>query len=412
MFRNFVSIALVSFTVLTGCNREKAGPPPVQAPPEVTVARAIARDITEWDEYVGRLAAIDDVEIRARVSGYLEKSHFKDGQLVEVGELLFTIDPRPYQAQVDRADARLSQAKASLALATTNLKRAETLLKTNAIAAEEVDIRRGNEQAAAAEVQAAEAELAAVSLDLEFTKVTAPVAGRISRDLVTPGNLVTGGSGGATLLTTIRSLDPIHFYFEADESAFLKYQRLDQEGKRPSSRGTPNPVELGLADEDGFPHKGSMDFVENAMDRDTSTIQGRAIFDNPDSTLIPGLFARIRLRGSVLDGAVQIPDRAIGRDQSENFVWVIDDNNVASRRGIETGPIIDGLRVVRNGLKAGERIVINGLQRIRPGITVAPGEDTIAPTGEASVAAEIDAGAGAEPGATDNAKATTDTAQQ
>ncbi|MDF1751555.1 MAG: efflux RND transporter periplasmic adaptor subunit [Verrucomicrobiales bacterium] len=374
-------IGLLGFTaLLSGCGDEKGGPSPAPPAPEVTVGKAIARDLTEWDEYVGRLVAIDDVELRARVSGYLEKTHFKDGQMVNVGDLLFTIDPRPYQAQVDRAVAQLAQAKASLSLAETNMKRAESLLKTNAIASEEVDIRKSSKLAAIAEVQAAEAELAAVSLDLEFTKITAPVAGRISRDLVTPGNLVTGGTGGSTLLTTIRSIDPIHCYFEADEAAFLKYLRLDLEGKRSSSReGTANPVEMALADEKGFPHKGVMDFVENAMDRNTATIQGRAIFDNPDRTLTPGLFTRVRLQGSVLKGAVQIPDRAVGRDQSRNFVWVIDENNAAVRHGVELGPLIDGLRVVRSGIKEGDRIVINGLQRIRPGITVVPSEEVIAP---------------------------------
>ncbi|MDF1812402.1 MAG: efflux RND transporter periplasmic adaptor subunit [Verrucomicrobiales bacterium] len=380
---SFIFILGVS-AFLAGCGDEKGGPPPAPPTPEVTVGRAIARDLTEWDEYVGRLVAIDDVELRARVSGYLEKTHFKDGQMVEVGDLLFTIDPRPYQAQVDRAVAQRAQAQASLALAETNLTRAESLLKTNAISSEEVDIRRSSKLAATAEVQAAEAELAAVSLDLEFTQITAPVAGRISRDLVTPGNLVSGGSGGATLLTTIRSVDPIHCYFEADESAYLKYLRLDLEGKRSSSReGTANPVELALADEKGFPHKGVMDFVENALDRNTATIQGRAIFANPDRTLTPGLFTRVRLQGSVLKGAVQIPDRAISRDQSRNFVWVLDENNTAIRHNIEPGPLIDGLRVVHSGISAGDRVVINGLQRIRPGTTVIPTEEGISPTADA-----------------------------
>ncbi|MDF1824817.1 MAG: efflux RND transporter periplasmic adaptor subunit [Verrucomicrobiales bacterium] len=393
MTGKLIFTALASLALLVSCGGER-DEAVVPGPPEITVAKAIARDLTEWDEYVGRLAAIDDVELRARVSGYLEATHFKDGQMVNVGDLLFTIDPRPYQAQVDRASASLSQARASLALATTNLKRAEALLETNAIAAEEVDIRRGNEEAAAAEVLGAEAELAAVTLDLEFTKVTAPVAGRISRDLVTPGNLVTGGSDGATLLTTIRSVDPIHCYFEVDESAYLKYLRLDLEGKRSSSReGTANPVELSLADEKGFPHKGVMDFVENAVDRNTATMQGRAVFENPDKTLTPGLFARVRLRGSVLEGAVQIPDEAIGRDQSENFVWVIDETNVAVRHGVEPGPLIDGLRVVQSGIEEGDRVVINGLQRIRPGITVAPTEEKIGPASEeAKIATSAETG--------------------
>lgn len=369
--------SVISLVGLSACHREQAAPPPAPGPAEVTVGRAIERNVTEWDEYIGRLAAIDDVELRARVSGYLQTTHFKDGEMVEVGDLLFTIDPRPYQAEVDRATAQVAQANASQALASSNLKRAESLLKSNAIAAEEVDIRRGNQLVAAAGVQAAEAELAAAALQLEFTAITAPVAGRISRDLVTPGNLVTGGSDGATLLTTIRSIDPIYVYFEADESAYLKYMRLDREGKRPSSRGAPNLVELSLADEVGFLRKGKMDFVENAVDRDTATIQGRAVFDNVDNALIPGLFARVRLQGSAQYLAVQIPDRAMGRDQSQNFVWVIGADNVAERRGVEPGPMINGLRVVRSGLEAGERVVTNGLQRLRPDAEVVATEEPV-----------------------------------
>lgn len=381
----FLAIALSG--LLVGCG-DKGQAPSEPPPPEVTVGKAISRDLVEWDEYVGRLAAIDDVELRARVSGYLEKTHFKDGQMVKAGDLLFTIDPRPYQALVDRAKASVSEAEAALSLANSNLKRAETLLKSNAVSEEEVDIRRGNQLAATAELEAAKADLVSANLNLEFTEVKAPVDGRIDRDLVTPGNLVSGGSDGATLLTTIVSIDPIHCYFEADESDYLKYTRLDREGKRPSSRDTANPVELGLADEEGFPHKGEMDFVENAIDRDTSTIQGRAIFENTDKTLTPGLFARVRLRGELLEGAVQIPDTAIGRDQSENFVWVIDAENVANRRGIQTGSLIDGLRVITEGLESGERVVTNGLQRIRPGITVAPVEKVITPVGVEQAEAE------------------------
>lgn len=381
----FLAIALSG--LLVGCG-DKGQAPSEPPPPEVTVGKAISRDLVEWDEYVGRLAAIDDVELRARVSGYLEKTHFKDGQMVKAGDLLFTIDPRPYQALVDRAKASVSEAEAALSLANSNLKRAETLLKSNAVSEEEVDIRRGNQLAATAELEAAKADLVSANLNLEFTEVKAPVDGRIDRDLVTPGNLVSGGSDGATLLTTIVSIDPIHCYFEADESDYLKYTRLDREGKRPSSRDTANPVELGLADEEGFPHKGEMDFVENAIDRDTSTIQGRAIFENTDKTLTPGLFARVRLRGELLEGAVQIPDTAIGRDQSENFVWVIDAENVANRRGIQTGSLIDGLRVITEGLESGERVVTNGLQRIRPGITVSPVEEAIIPVGVEQAEAE------------------------
>lgn len=388
-------VALGSLSLLVGlssCHRGKAELPPAPGPVEVTVGRAIAREITEWDEYIGRLAAIDDVEIRARVSGYLQATHFKDGAMVEVGDLLFSIDPRPYQADVDRAMAQLAQANASQALASSNLKRAESLLKSNAIAAEEVDIRRGNQLAAAAQVQAAQAELAAAALQLEFTEITAPVAGRISRDLVTPGNLVTGGSAGATMLTTIRSLDPIHVYFEAGESAYLKYMRLDREGKQSSFRGAANPVELSLSDEVGFPHKGKMDFVENSVDRDTATVQGRAVFDNADKTLLPGLFARVRLQGSARYKAVQIPDLAIGRDQSQNFVWVIGDDDIAKRRTIVSGPVIDGLRVVRSGLEVGERVVVNGLQRLRPDTKVVTTEEPVEASVEKLVAGQSEVG--------------------
>ena len=305
----------------TGCgkSRQAGGPPP----PAVTVVKAQQKEITEWDEYTGRLAAVDEVEVRAQVSGYLESIHFKDGQMVKKGDLLFVIDPRPYQAVLDRANAQVKQAEAGLALADANLKRTQELATKKVVASQDLDDQRSKQLEAAAALQVAQAEVKAAQLNLDFTSINAPVSGRINRHLVSEGNLISGGSANATLLTTIVSLDPIQAYFEADEQAYLKYTRLDKSGARRSSREVANPVKLALSDETGFPHLGKMDFVENRVDVNTATIQGRAIFPNPDLVLTPGQFVRLRLLGAPAHPAVLIPDQAIVSDQSQKFVWVV-----------------------------------------------------------------------------------------
>jgi RND family efflux transporter MFP subunit len=370
---------------LVGCARKTE--PPAAGKPVVFVTPAISKEIVEWDEYTGRLAAIDKVEVNARVSGMLESVHFTDGQFVKQGDLLFTIDARPYAAKFERAEADLKEADAKLKLAQLNDKRTVKLAADKVIAQEEIDSRRNELLQAQAAYLAAKADYDEAKLNLDFTRVLAPISGRISRKLVTEGNLIIGGdAANPTLLTTIVSLDPIYCYFEADEQAYLKYQRLAREGKRPSSRTTANPVELELADEDTFAHKGKMDFVENAIDEQTSTIQGRAVFPNPDLQLTPGLFARVRLQGSGKYEAVLVPDLCVVTDQSNKFVNVVKSDGTVDYRKVTLGPIIDGLRVVRDGLAAGEKVVTRGLQRVRPGAQVdarpdeTRGDGTIPPT--------------------------------
>jgi len=361
--------------VLAACG--KGGPP---APPaaKVKVVRPLVREITEWDEFTARLDAVDSVEIRPRVNGYLESVHFQEGALVKKGDLLFSIDHRPYAAVLRRTEADQSLATTRLALARKNYARAGDLLKSHAISQEESDIRESNLHQAEASLLEAEAAADAARLDVEFTEVTAPVSGRVGRKLVTEGNLVTGGVGTqGTLLTTVVSLDPIYVYFEADEGSFLKYNRLAREGQRPSSREYKNPVHVGLADEQGFPREGYMDFVDNQVDRGTGTVVGRAVLPNPDLSLIPGLFARLRLPGSGQYKATLLPDEAIASDQSQKYVWVIDRENKAQYRPVKIGPLVDGLRVVREGVTVEDWVVVAGLQRVRPGAPVDAQRDTV-----------------------------------
>jgi len=376
--------SLAAALVLSSCGPRPAPAPP---PPKVKVVQAVAREITEWDEYTARLDAIDSVEVRPRVSGYLQSIHFQDGAIVHKGDLLFLIDPRPYEAALRRAEADVDLAESRLALARKNFARAADLLASHAISQEESDIRASNLRQAEASVEEAQAAVDAARLDVEFTRVSAPVAGRVGRKLVTEGNLINGGVGTqGTLLTTIVSLDPIYAYFEADEGALLKYSRLARTGQRPSSRDYKNPVHVALADEEGFPHEGVMDFVDNQVDRGTGTIVGRALLPNPDLSLIPGLFARLRLPGSGRYRAILLPDEAIGSDQSQKFVFVVDGDSKAQYRTVKIGPLVDGLRVVREGVTSEDWVVVAGLQRVRPGLNVDAQRETIpsAESGEAT----------------------------
>jgi multidrug efflux system membrane fusion protein len=352
------------------CSREGQVPSP-QAP-EVTVAAVPQKEIIDWDRYVGRLRAVETVEVRARVSGYLQSVNFREGAIVKEDDLLFVIDPRPNEAARRAAEAEMVMAETRLRLAETQRKRAERLVKSKSIPEEEFDVRTEERREAAAAVDAARATLEAARLDLEFTQIRAPITGRIGRALVTPGNLVSGGTENSTLLTTIVSLDPIHVYITADEQAYLHYRRMDQEGRRPSSRDVPNPVRLKLADEEQFSHEGVMDFVDNRVDESTGTMLGRAVFANPDFLLTPGMFAEVELLGEGPYEAVLVPDAAIGNDQARQFVYVVDANNVAERRYVVPGRLHGSLRVIREGLNPGERVVINGIQRVRPGEPVTP----------------------------------------
>lgn len=360
---------LVLASLLWGCARSDA-PPQQAAPPAVTVARPAVLRMIDWDEYTGRLAAVDSVEVRARVNGWIESVHFDEGSVVEKGDLLFVIDPRPYRAVLSEAEAELTRAQVRLQLAENDLGRAKRLFESRAISEEELDARTQEQREAVAALQAAGAAVERTRLDVEFTEVRAPIRGRIGRELVTEGNLVTGGSSGATLLTTIVSIDPVHVYFTADERAYLRYQRLAREGLRPSSRDEANPVRIQLADEQGFPHEGYMDFVDNRVDDATGTMQGRAVVPNPDGLLTPGLFARVQLLGEGPYEAIIVPGSAVGTDQAERFVFVVDEDGMVRRQTVELGRLIEGMRVIRKGLAPDDRVIIDGLQRARAGSPV------------------------------------------
>jgi len=363
-------LTLFAVVLATACGDSTA--PPAPAPPQVAVATPLIEAITDWDGFTGRLAAVESVDIRARVSGYLESVNFKAGSFVEKGDLLFVIDPRPDTAVLNEAKAELTRAGVQLELATNDLERAQGLSVSNAISEEILDERTQQKREAAATLEAAKAKVVSAALNVEFTHVKAPISGRISRAFVTEGNLVSGGNEGATRLTTIVSLDPIHLYFTADERAYLRYLRLDQAGARPSSHDAQNPVRLRLTDEVDFVHVGYMDFVDNRIDEETGTVQGRAIFPNPEYLLVPGMFAEIQLRGEGPYQALLIPDEAIGADQAQQFVFVLDRENVAHRRLIRTGGLEGTMRIIREGLSRDDRVVINGIQRVRAGSPVTP----------------------------------------
>lgn len=347
---------------------EAAAPPP--AP--VTVTQPVSKEVVEWDEYQGWVEAVDTVAIRARVGGYLDSIHFKDGAEVKKGDLLFVIDPRPYQAEADRAEADLLQAQTRFELASNDVARAQRLLKARAISEEEADARSNAERTAAAAIQAARAAAEIARLNLEYTHITAPISGRIGRKMFTEGNLINGVLGESSMLATIVSLDPIYCRFDADERAILKYQELSRRDRGENLRGGKWPCEIELANETGFPHKGVLDFVDNQVDPATGTLRVRGVFSNPDRILQPGFFARVRVPGSAAYPALLIPDQAVGSDQDQKFVFVVDGQNVVQYTPVKLGPMVDGLRVVREGLHAGDSVVINGLMTIRPGIKVAP----------------------------------------
>jgi membrane fusion protein, multidrug efflux system len=360
-----VAFLLVTANLLIGCNSEPAASSAPPAPP-VTVARPLQKEITEWDEYTGRFTAVASVEIRPRVSGFIDSIHFQDGQIVTQGDLLFVIDRRPYAAAVEQAKADVESAQAKLEIANLDVERARPLLQTQTVTAREFETRRSTQRNAAAVVASLEAVLKQAELNLAWTEVRAPISGRISDRRVDAGNLVSGGQTGATLLTVIVSIDPIHFVFDASEADYLRYERLDAAGTRHSSRYVPNPVSVRLADEDDYRHHGRMNFVDNALNPKTGTIRGRAIFDNKDGLLTPGYFGRLRLFGGQHDGLL-VPDSAIASDQASKIVFAVADDGTVAAKRVELGPIVDGLRVIRSGLAPTDRIVIDGLQRARPG---------------------------------------------
>jgi RND family efflux transporter MFP subunit len=373
-----VAMSLLASSLLSGCNKGKSTTA-APATPAVTVAKPIAKTLTEWDEFTGRLAPVADVEVRARVSGYLQSTHFQEGTEVKQGDLLFVIDPRRAEADLARAEAQLARARAAFELATAEAERASKLVLTKAISAEEGDVKIKGLQQAEATVKATQSEVDAAKLELEFTRVTAPISGRISRKMVTEGNLISGGTGNTTLLTTIVALDPIYCYFDVDERSALKYRDLARQGKRESALNKAIPAVMGLANQEGFPIEGKIDFVDNIISASTGAIRARGIFPNVDRLMAPGFFARVRIPGSGEYEAMLVRDTAIGSDQGRPFVYVVDGDGKATQRPVVTGPLEDGLRIVREGLKPDDRVVINGLMAIRPGVPVKAEEAEMKP---------------------------------
>src|SRR5512139_186754 len=376
-------LALATFAASCGERQQQGGGPP---PPAVTVAKPVKRTVFDYDEYVGRFTAINSVEVRARVSGYLDKVHFKDGQLVKQGDLLFTIDKRPFQNTLDQARANLDQAKSNLAFTESDYTRGQQLVRDKTITDQTFEQRAQAFRNAKASVSNNEAAVRQAELDMEFTELRAPVNGRIGDRRVSPGNLVTGGaSGNTTLLATIVSTDPIYFEFTFDEASYLRYQRLAEKGQDIASRNASVPVAIKLIDESDFDHKGRMDFVDNVIDRSTGTIRGRAVFSNPNEMFTPGMFARVRVPGSPPYEGLLVPDVAIGTEQARRFVVVIDDQDTARIKYVTLGQLTpDNFRVIKAGVGPDDRVVVEGLMQARPGTKVRPEEKGAKPVGPVS----------------------------
>jgi RND family efflux transporter MFP subunit len=374
---SLAATAALAVLTLSGCSSDAAAqhaaaPPPA---PQVTVARVISRTVTDSETFSGRFSAVDHVDVRPRVSGYISSVNFVDGTVVHKGQVLFVIDPRPYQADYQHAEADLDQARAQAALAKAEQTRAVKLLVARAISKDEFDTRTANARQSAGNVEAAKAAVDSAALNLTFTRVTSPIAGRVSRAIVTTGNLVTNGQ---TLLTTVVSLNPIYVEFNADEQAYLTFEKYAATNARKDARTSAGPdalgnsVYVGLADENGYPHQGRLVFMDNSLDSQTGTIYARALLTNTDGHFVPGLFARVKLIGNDHYPAVLINDSAIGTDQTMRFVLLLGADNKVEYRPVELGPIVDGMRVVKSGLKPGDTIVINGLMRVHPGMQVSP----------------------------------------
>lgn len=356
---------------LAACGGGKGGGAGMQMPPTpVNVAAVVERDVAEWDEYTGRIEAIDAVEIRPRVTGYLAGVHFAEGGSVAKGDLLFTIDDREYRAAEATARADVARADSRVQLAQQEADRADRLVKAKAISQGEAEARHAELKQAKADQLSAAARLDQASLNLSFTRVTAPIGGRAGAALIKPGNLVAPGE---SLLTTVVSIDPVHVVFQGDERAYLRYQAMARAGTRPSSREAQNPVRVGLANETGFPHEGHMDFLDNALDPATGTIRARAVLANAEGLFTPGLFARVQLLGSGQRAAPLIHDQAVLTDQDRKFVYVVGAKNAAERRDVTLGAAVEGLRIVESGLKSGDRVVVNGMKKIFfPGAPLQP----------------------------------------
>jgi RND family efflux transporter MFP subunit len=350
---------------------------PQAGPPPVTVAKPVVRTVTEFDEYTGRFEAIDRVELRARVSGLLTEQHFVDGQTVKKGDLLFSIDPDLFQVAVDTAQAEVSRTMAQLDFAREDFERAQALSRNGTVTGRDLDQRQNTRRQAQAAVAAANAMLRQAELNLSYTRITAPISGRVSAAAVTPGNFVQGAQGGGTVLTTIVSLDPIRFVFEASESNYLRYTRAAADGSRPSGRQTRHPIAVRLSDETAYQREGVLEFVDNEIRTGTGSIRARALLDNPGNGLTPGLFGRLRLAASAPAEAILVPDAAIVADQNRRMVMAVRDDGTVEPKLVTLGPLHDGLRIVRTGLAASDRIIVSGLQRARPGAKVTPQDTTV-----------------------------------
>jgi RND family efflux transporter MFP subunit len=374
------SVFVLSTVLLSGAGTSQtlAQGAPAQAPP-VTVAKPVVKDIVERTDFIGRFEAIDQVDIRARVSGYLDKVHFQDGTFVKAGDLLFTIDPRPYRNALEEAQSAVTSAQVRLEFSQSDLDRAEQLRRTGNVTDQVFDQRRQAFLTAKAELDRAQAALRQAQLDVEFTQVKSPLSGRISRKLISEGNLVNANQ---TILTNVLTLDPIQFYFDVDERSFLAYSRQSQGGTKTSANGEANEVVLTLTDERLGQRKGYLDFVDNRLDAASGTIRLRAIFDNKDLFLTPGLFGRITIGASDPYRGILLPDEAIGSDQDRRVVYVVGENNVISLKPVRIGPRIDGYRVIRDGLTGNETVVVNGLVRVRPGAPIIPQTTTLPPVRE------------------------------
>ena len=362
-----VVLLFATSLALIGCNKQ--APPPESQPPPVTIAKPVQKEIIEWDYYTGRTAAVENVNITPRVSGYIDNVSFRAGDRVNKGDLLFVIDPRPYQAALDQAKAQLSEAQANQQLQDANFARQDKLRLNGVIAKEDYDTSLSNKNQAAARVLAGAASVESAQLNLTFTRVISPIRGLIARELVTVGNLVQTDT---TLLTNIVSVDPIYAYFNVDERSVLRYQQQVRLGKLPNARHEAVSVYLQLANENGFPHQGSIDFINNQFSTSTGTLEVRGLFSNANGVLIPGAFVRIRVAGSPLTQALLVSDRAVGTDQGQKYVLVVDKDNVVVVKPVVLGPEAEGLRVVRTGLTADDQVIINGIVNARPGSKVSP----------------------------------------
>ena len=373
MNRPLLAVAF-AFVISTAVHAVDSAPPALP----VTVAPPLAKRITTWDEYSGRFQAVERVEVRPRDSGFVEQVHFKDGSLVKAGDLLFTLDKRSFAIAVETAQAEIARQEAQVQLTGADVDRAEPLAKSKVMSEQVFDQRKASLAGAQAQLLSAKAALKAAELNLEWAEVRAPIAGRISDKKVDAGNLVAGGQAGATLMATIVSLDPIHFVFDVAEADYLRYARLNLAGERPSSRETANPVKVKLADEATWTHEGRMDFVDNALNERSGTLRGRAIFENKNGLLTPGVFARLALFGGEAD-AFLVPDSAIVSDQARKIVFTVNAENLVTATAVTLGPISDGLRVIKTGLKADDRVVIEGVANpaVRPGAKVSPSPGTI-----------------------------------